>query len=147
MTFLTSDRVYHCDTGCHIWLGPSNYGYGVTRRIRKGKSISVHRIAWQEVNGEIPTGYCVLHKCDNRLCVNPRHLFLGTKADNNRDRASKGRSCRGEDTPSNKLKYDEVVEILASGMSSSKLASMYSVSSHTIRDIKKKRKWAWVPLP
>lgn len=54
------------------------------------------RYLWAMLNGPAPHRMHVLHKCDNPQCVNPSHPFLGTTADNNRDRAEKGRSCRGE---------------------------------------------------
>jgi hypothetical protein len=50
-----------------------------------------HRVAWEKVHGPIPQGMQVLHRCDTPLCVNVEHLFLGTNADNQRDKASKGR--------------------------------------------------------
>lgn len=64
----------------------------------KAKTVKAHRIAWQVAKGEIPNGLCVLHRCDNPGCVNPGHLWLGTSADNNRDRNAKGRQASGERT-------------------------------------------------
>lgn len=77
--------------GCVEWIGQLNdRGYGVIKidGIRKG----AHVISWVAAGGDIPEEYCVLHICDNRKCINPAHLFLGTKGDNNRDRHAKGRS-------------------------------------------------------
>lgn len=54
-----------------------------------GKCVGAHRAVFERVFGPIPNGLCVLHSCDNPLCVNPDHLFLGTKGDNNRDMANK----------------------------------------------------------
>lgn len=76
---------------CIEWRGWVNSnGYGSTTF--RGKTIGVHQRAWIEAYGEIPPGMCVCHRCDNPLCVNPEHLFLGTVLDNNRDRDRKGRN-------------------------------------------------------
>ena len=64
-------------------------GYG--RFLLAGKIRYAHRVAWRLTNGEIPDGLFVLHKCDNRRCCNPAHLFLGTKQDNADDMVAKGR--------------------------------------------------------
>jgi hypothetical protein len=56
-----------------------------------GRSMLSHRVSWVEANGPIPDGLCVLHRCDNRACVRPEHLFLGTHLDNIRDMMAKGR--------------------------------------------------------
>lgn len=75
---------------CWEWNGNrSPYGYG--RKRIKTVLYQTHRLAWAWVNGPIPAGLCVLHRCDNPPCCNPRHLFLGTQVDNNNDTISKGR--------------------------------------------------------
>lgn len=82
--------IQHMDTRCHSWAAFRNkFGYGIL--LVSKKPILAHRIAATIANGPIPIGFCACHKCDNPSCVNPDHLFLGTQADNNRDRDEKGR--------------------------------------------------------
>jgi hypothetical protein len=72
-------------SGCLHDGYPSFYHDGLADR--------AHRYSWLIHKGAIPTGMCVLHSCDNRRCVNPNHLWLGTRKENNEDRTQKGRTA------------------------------------------------------
>ena len=76
--------------GCWMWTGALRNGYGIINRCDKVPEYA-HRLAYEFENGPIADGLCVLHTCDNRACVNPSHLWLGTKRDNTHDMMRKGR--------------------------------------------------------
>lgn len=133
-------------TGCWEWQGSwSTNGYG---RLRVGGKIrTCHRLAWEVSHGEIPAGLFVCHTCDNRKCINPAHLFLGTSADNNADRDRKGRSNppKGERHPHSKLSEAQVRiirERIKAGEPLKLLAYQYAVSRTAIAHIKKG--WTYV---
>lgn len=87
-------KVVKKPTGCWEWQGWAIGGYG---RIRVGATRKmVHRVSFEHFVGPIPNDLCVCHKCDNPICINPDHLFLGTRTENNSDKTAKGRQSRGE---------------------------------------------------
>ena len=119
-------------------------GYGVAWY--EGKKTSAHRMEWIKTNGSIPAGMCVLHKCDNPSCINIKHLFLGTRAENNKDRAFKKRSAdvSGEKHPASKLTEPQVLAIRADQRLQHVIAAEYGVDPSAISNIKRRRNWAHI---
>ena len=82
--------------GCWLWTGATNHaGYGLFHL--NGRAMLAHRVSYALADGAMPA-VCVLHRCDTPACIRPDHLFLGTRADNNRDRDQKGRTADGNKT-------------------------------------------------
>ena len=128
---------------CWIWTGSLNHGgYG-----RFGfHRLLTHRISWTIHNGEIPRGLCVLHDCpggDNRKCVNPDHLWLGTLQDNNADRHEKGNSKGGPHFGRDNPKYkeftseqrDEAQRLYYGGLTLKQVASILDISYSFIQRV------------
>jgi hypothetical protein len=83
---------------CWEWRGTIMHeGYGVAHF--NYRHYRAHRVSWELTNGPIPDELCVLHRCDNRSCVNPAHLFVGTRDDNMRDMVAKARQRHGDNHP------------------------------------------------
>lgn len=133
--------------GCLVWTGPGKgNGYGTTHF--RGSVMSAHRAAYILSKGPIPEGMNVCHSCDNRACVNPDHLWLGTQSENLMDMVQKGRQVlspmRGEGHPKAKLTATQAIEICRSPESPSVLARRYGVSRALIREVRLGNAWAHV---
>ena len=138
--------VCKCDINeCWLWTGAKfkdNYGaFWVD-----GKSVRAHRVSYELAKGKITDGLCVLHKCDNPLCVNPNHLFMGSDADNVRDCATKNRRnySYGENNGSAKLSGEDILrirELLLIGISTKEIGNMYGVSQQSISLINTNKTW------
>jgi hypothetical protein len=108
-------------------------GYGMLKIARREEK--AHRAAWVEANGPIPSDKFVCHRCDNRACINPDHLFLGSTSDNARDMASKNRHGRP------KLTVEQARAIRADVRPQKEIAAEYGVSQSLISRIRSGETW------
>lgn len=138
------------DRGCILWTSTKSHsGYGlISLNDGTGNRLLTHRLAWEIANGPIPEGICVLHECDNRLCVNADHLFLGTRGDNNRDKYSKGREARGEKCRQSHLVEADILAIRSAwargGKSQRELGAEFGAGQQTIHKIVSRATWSHV---
>ena len=140
-------------SGCIEWRGvvtASGYGYLLVGG-RTGRKTSAHRVAFALTYGPIPEGMLVCHTCDNRLCVNPAHLWLGTHLENSQDAKKKGRLARKPRTiprpPRAALTDADVAQIRAeydAGVRCRVLAKRYGYSYHGMRGIVLRLVWKHV---
>ena len=134
--------------GCWEWVGCVDAkGYG-----RYSSKQRAHREAYEQFVGTIPQGMCVLHRCDNPPCVNPAHLFLGTKRDNNADRNNKGRTSRvsrnvGSEHGLSVIDESTVIQIRklrALGAPLRDIGQRYGISDALVSLVARGKRWAHV---
>lgn len=141
-------------SNCWEWQGSKRQGYGRTiigsRKDGTRKSVSAHRLSYEVFKGEIPKGYEVCHKCDNPCCINPEHLFIGTRQDNVDDRERKHRNIVkvGEEQSRAKLTKKIVKDVrwerYYKGTSYRSLAQRYKVNKATMMNAIKGITWKCV---
>lgn len=138
-------------TGCWEWVGARNLnGYGQV--MLRGKRYGAHRAMWISLNGPIPEKLVIRHKCDNRCCINPHHLDIGTYQDNTNDAIERGRlnskfpphACKLV----RKVKFtpEQIREIrLTVGQPLKEVAARYDTSMSYISEIRRGKKKTLVP--
>lgn len=147
---------------CWLWKAkPRNDGYGRIWDISLRRCRGAHVVAWELGNGsQVPVGQCVCHSCDNPLCVNPAHLWLGTNVENTRDKVAKRRQASGERisgprkrkytgelNPRAKLNESAVREIRrlsTEGWNGPRLSAAFGVSVMMINAIIRRLHWSHV---
>lgn len=124
--------------------GPDDCWEWTARRFRRGygeflsngKVVGAHRYAFAKINGGIPDGFWVLHRCDNPPCVNPAHLYAGTRDDNRRDMMNRGRQYQGERVWEAKLNPSRVLMIRClyreTLITQKDLAKLYGLSRYAL---------------
>lgn len=141
--------------GCWLWLGctcGSTSIYGTHGY--QGKTYKAHRLAYELTHGPIPNGMLACHRCDNKLCVNPDHIFLGTQKDNISDMYRKGRnrnvSLRGEENHRSKYTTNQAVDVKTlrlNGTSMKQISELTGVSEPAVNSICQGRVWRHVGDP
>lgn len=132
-------------SGCWEFEGglqSEGYGYWTVG----GRSVLAHRAMWAIHHGD-PGALDICHSCDNRRCLNPDHLFIGTREDNMRDASSKGRTCRGERRQNSKLTeatVREIRQLARVGGSRRLMAERFGVCHRQITAVILRKAWAWV---
>lgn len=136
---------YEKSKGCWEWKGCLNHGgYG-----KYGSKRLAHRISYENTYGPIPKGLQVCHTCDNRKCVNPAHLFLGTIGDNLKDMTDKGRRAKGSQIGTSILNENMVLEIRKMRLSGKKyqdISDYFGISWDLVGKICRNEQWQHVAL-
>lgn len=141
-------NVVKSESGCWEWVGTkrgssSGVHYGGTNIGRK--SVLAHRASYEFYIGVIPENMLVCHKCDNPKCINPDHLFLGTRLDNAKDMANKHRGTCGEKSSNSKLSNTKSFEIIFAAknknMKQKEIAYVFGISEKTVNKLFNRKSW------
>jgi hypothetical protein len=127
-------------TGCWNWRRSVNKRFGYGQMWDGKRYMRAHRFSWERSRGPIPDALSVLHRCDNRRCVNPDHLFLGTHAVNTQDMMSKGRGKNG----TTKIRAEDVAKIREMYVDAPQalIATTFGISQTQVSRIVNRKRWA-----
>ncbi len=136
-------------TGCLVWTGTRSKRFGYGKIHFRGVMLEAHRLSYAAHVGPIPPGLHVCHRCDNPPCVNPDHLFAGSRSDNMRDMIAKGRRKpipvgRGPAILKPAQVY-AIRQLISEGQKDAEIAPRFGVKPRTIRAIRHKQLWAHLP--
>lgn len=133
---------YEVVNECWNCISHKKYGKRYPSVTINGKSWLVHRYYYHLYNGEIPKGMIVRHSCDNPICINPKHLSLGSHQDNVMDRVERLRSAKGEQNGRSKLNEKDVLFIRCNTqIKNLELSKMFHVHINTIKNIRRFINW------
>lgn len=137
-------KVSKADDGCWRWVGHARPdGYGLIWK--DGRAQRANRVSFELFNGPLEPGQVVCHRCDNPSCVNPDHLFSGTRLENNRDAVIKDRHPRGERNGQSRLSVDDVLAIRSMrGTPQATIARQFKIHQSTVSDIWTGRRWKYL---
>lgn len=121
--------MYDC---INYWGSISNSGYGLDYEPKTQKTILAHRKAYQDFNGEIPNKHVIKHSCNNKICVNPKHLVSGTQSENVKEAYRDGLQIN----PNRKQSKESVLEIFYSTGSQRSIAKKFNTTQTAVRNIK-----------
>ena len=134
MDFILDHVSINVDSNCWVWKGaPHKSGYVTIHGKWAMNENYAHRLSYRIFTGDIPDGKFVCHTCDNRMCVNPGHLWLGSNQDNMIDAAKKDRMCSVLDIN----EVNQIRDLLICGIHSQhKIAEMYGINQSNVSRIK-----------
>lgn len=139
------------ENGCHICTSHKIPKDDYPHIMIAGKISNIHRLIYSQIHGEIPKGKFVCHTCDNKACINPDHLFLGTPKENSQDMVRKRRNAKmfGERNGRHKLTAIDVFGIMTDllSMNCSEVGRKRGIPIRTINDIKNGKRWGWLTRP
>lgn len=127
------------DNGCWICTSHKNKFY--PNFTREGKRISIFRYIYELEINKVPEGKILRHKCDNIKCINPKHLEIGTQAENMKDKAERNHNTKGSKHHNSKLTEEQITKILKDKRTLKEIAKEFNIAVSTVSKIKNNKLW------